>query len=161
MNSKKKELTLLVIKPEGFQRGHVGRVIDRILRKGLRIKGIKKLRFDKALVYKQYGEYMHSNVGIHNNILFSLTKGVSYTFILQGTNATIALRQNVGFYKFPAPGTIRGDYMHSLKNGSVIHSSDGPVEFLEEVKRLAPEFYFDNIFKRVDSNPKTVSLYNL
>ena len=94
---KKSQLTLLVIKPESFFRGIVGKIIDRSLRKGLRLRGIQKLQFDELLVEKQYEQYMGKNIGIDNNITFALIKGFSYAFIFQGVDATVALRNNIGF----------------------------------------------------------------
>ena len=78
---------------------------------------------------------------IRNNICFSLMKGPSLAIVVQGYSATNALRNLIGFYKMPEAGTIRGTFMNSLHEGSIVHASDNPTEFLKDIKRLAVSFY--------------------
>ena len=43
------EQTLVLVKPDGVQRGLVGEVISRLERRGLKLVGMKLLQIDEAL----------------------------------------------------------------------------------------------------------------
>ena len=48
------ERSLILIKPDGVQRGLVGRIIDRYEQRGLRIVGLKLVQVDRALAEQHY-----------------------------------------------------------------------------------------------------------
>ena len=48
------ERTLILIKPDGVQRGLVGDIVSRYERRGLRIVGMKLVQVDRALAEQHY-----------------------------------------------------------------------------------------------------------
>lgn len=56
------EQTLVLIKPDGVQRGIIGEIIHRFERMGLKIVGMKMVKADKALLDKHYATDKTSTV---------------------------------------------------------------------------------------------------
>ena len=52
------ERTLILVKPDGVQRGLVGEIIARFERRGLQIVGLKFLRVSKTLAREHYQEHV-------------------------------------------------------------------------------------------------------
>ena len=50
------EISYVMVKPDGVQRGLVGDVISRFERKGFQLKGLKMFRCPKSLAEEHYGE---------------------------------------------------------------------------------------------------------
>ena len=48
------ERTLVIIKPDGVQRGLIGDIIVRLERRGLKIAALKMIRINEALARKHY-----------------------------------------------------------------------------------------------------------
>ena len=52
------ERTLVLVKPDGVQRGLIGEVISRLERRGLKLVGMKFMQVDDALARQHYGEHV-------------------------------------------------------------------------------------------------------
>ncbi len=52
-----RERTLILVKPDGMQRGLAGEIISRLEARGLRIVGLRMLRVDEALAKRHYAEH--------------------------------------------------------------------------------------------------------
>ena len=52
------EQTLVLVKPDGVQRGLIGEVIGRLERRGLKLVGMKLMQVDEALAHRHYGEHV-------------------------------------------------------------------------------------------------------
>ena len=52
------ERTLVLVKPDGVQRGLIGEVISRLERRGLKLVGMKLMQVDDALARQHYGEHV-------------------------------------------------------------------------------------------------------
>ena len=52
------EQTLVLVKPDGVQRGLVGEVISRLERRGLKLVALKLMQVDDALARRHYGEHV-------------------------------------------------------------------------------------------------------
>ena len=51
------ERTLVLVKPDGVQRGLVGEVIGRLERRGLQLVGLKLMQIDEGLAGRHYAEH--------------------------------------------------------------------------------------------------------
>lgn len=119
------ERTLVLVKPDGVQRGLVGTVIDRIERKGLRIVALKMLQMDGDMAGRHYAE--HSDKPFFNDLTTFITSAPLVALVAEGPGAVAVLRTLVGATNpvESAPGTIRGDYGLTI-GMNIIHASDSP-----------------------------------
>ncbi|MEI7819001.1 MAG: nucleoside-diphosphate kinase [bacterium] len=142
------EQCLILVKPDGLQRGLVGEIISRFERAGLKIIGSKMVKPDKELLHKHYEEIgtMISRNGQdkYDFILNFMQRGPVLAFVLEGIEAVVVARKIVGATepKSALPGTIRGDYAHmSYAHGdehevgipNLVHCSGDPKEAELEV----------------------------
>ena len=56
------ERTLVLVKPDGVQRGLVGPVLGRLEQRGLKLVGLKLLQMDEALANRHYAEHVREAV---------------------------------------------------------------------------------------------------
>ncbi|HEY9385633.1 MAG TPA: nucleoside-diphosphate kinase [Nitrososphaeraceae archaeon] len=125
------EQTLIVIKPDAFRRGLIGKIISRFEDKGFHIKDLKFYEFSNENAQKFYAA--HREKLFFNELVSFLSSGAVVACILEGNNAINTVRTMIGTTKsFDAlPGTIRGDYGLGLTN-NIIHASDSPESFIKE-----------------------------
>jgi nucleoside-diphosphate kinase len=119
------ERTLVLVKPDGVQRGLIGEVIARLERRGLRLVGAKFMQVSRKLAETHYAE--HSGKPFYEGLLSYITSAPVMAMVWEGPNAVAAVRQTVGATKpmDAAPGTIRHDF--ALEVGrNLIHASDKP-----------------------------------
>lgn len=125
--------TLIVIKPDGFDRRLTGRIISRFEEKGFEIKKIKSLRFTKHQAEEFYG--VHIDKPFFNELVSFISSGSVVAMILEGNNAIEVVRVMIGSTDSSkaSPGSIRGDYGLGL-TANVIHASDSVESFIKESK---------------------------
>lgn len=126
------EQTLIIIKPDGVQRGLVGEVIGRFERRGLKIVALSLGTIGRETAERHYGE--HAGKPFYNGLVDYITSGPSVTMVLEGPQAIAAARATIGSTKpvEAAPGTIRGDL--GLEIGrNLVHGSDKPESAVREV----------------------------
>jgi len=126
------EETLVLVKPDGVQRGLVGNIIGRLESRGLKIVGMKFLRVDQDLAHRHYGA--HEGKPFFLSLVEFITSGPVLAVVLQGENAIDLVRQTMGVTDpiNAALGTIRGDLgMNIGKN--LVHGSDSPESASREV----------------------------
>lgn len=117
--------TLVVIKPDGVQRGLVGPILNRFEQRGFRIVALKMLTVPPAMAEKHYA--VHQGKFFYNDLVQYISSGPVVAFVLEGVEAIKAVRLMVGATRpyEAAPGTIRGDFaVTGLRN--LIHASDAP-----------------------------------
>jgi nucleoside-diphosphate kinase len=123
---------LILVKPDGMQRGLAGEIVGRLERRGLRIVGMKMLRVDTAMAKRHYGE--HEGKPFFDGLVEYITACPIVAAVLEGTDAIATVRKTMGKTN-PAdaePGTIRGDL--GLEMGrNLIHGSDGPESAAREI----------------------------
>ena len=117
------ETTLILVKPDGVQRGLVGEVIGRLERKGLRISGLKMIQASEELANKHYGE--HVGKPFFDSLVSFITSSPLIALAVEGESAVEVSRNLMGATnpKEAAPGTIRGDYGLTI-GMNIIHGSD-------------------------------------
>ena len=119
------ERTLVLVKPDGVQRGLIGDIITRLERRGLRLVAMKFMAVSRALAEKHYG--VHQGKAFYEGLLKFITSGPVVAMVWEGPKAIAAVRQTVGATNptAAAPGTVRADL--GLDTGrNLIHASDGP-----------------------------------
>lgn len=127
------EQTLVLIKPDGVQRGVVGEIITRIERKGLTLVALELKDVDEALARAHYAE--HSERPFFGELVEFITSGPVVAAILQGPRAVAAFRQLAGGtdpVEKATPGTIRGDFGLETQF-NLVHGSDSPESAAREI----------------------------
>ena len=117
------ERSLVLVKPDGVQRGLIGEAIARFERRGLRLVAAKFISVSKELAEAHYAE--HKGKGFYDGLIAYITSAPVMAMVWEGPNAVAAVRQTVGSTKpvESAPGTIRHDF--GLEVGrNLIHASD-------------------------------------
>lgn len=119
------ERTLIIVKPEGVQRGLIGKVINRFEERGLKFVGLKLIQITPELAEKHYG--VHKGKPFYSGLVQHITSSPVVVGVLEGPKAISVVRNTMGTTNpvEAAPGTIRGDY--ALEIGfNIVHGSDGP-----------------------------------
>ncbi len=128
------ERTLVLVKPDGVQRGLIGEVITRIERKGLRLASLELKTVDRSLAEQHYAE--HAERPFFGELIEFITSGQVAAMIVEGPRAIAAFRQIAGGtdpVEKAVPGSLRGDL--ALETGSnIVHGSDSAESAEREIK---------------------------
>jgi nucleoside-diphosphate kinase len=119
------ERTLIIVKPEGVQRGLIGKVVNRFEERGLKFIGLKLMQITPELAEKHYG--VHKGKPFYPGLVQHITSSPVVVGVLEGPKAISVVRNTMGATNpvEATPGTIRGDY--ALEIGfNIVHGSDGP-----------------------------------
>jgi nucleoside-diphosphate kinase len=130
------ESTLVIVKPDGVQRGLAGEILGRMERKGLRIEEMRLMRIDRDLAERQYDE--HRDKPFFGELVEFITSGEVVVARVTGEQAVSVVRTLMGPTDPAAapPGTIRGDYGTVITH-NLVHGSDSP----ESAKRELDLFF--------------------
>lgn len=126
------ERTLILVKPDGVQRGLAGEILHRLERRGLRIVALKLMKVSLPTAKKHYAE--HAGKGFYQGLIDYITSGPVVAAVLEGTNAVAVVRKTMGKTN-PAdaePGTIRADLAIELGR-NLIHGSDSKASARREI----------------------------
>lgn len=145
------EQTLIIIKPDGVERGLMGKILARFEEAGLKIVAMKLLRADKKMAMLHYTDDLAKRRGEHiRNIMVDyISTGPVLAAVIEGVGAIEVVRKMTGDTEPRAalPGTIRGDFTHvsykyadSMKGPvkNVIHASSDKADAKREI-----ELWFD------------------
>jgi nucleoside-diphosphate kinase len=124
--------TLILIKPDAFQRALTGEILARFERKGLKLVAMKLMTMDRALAERHYAE--HAGKPFFGELVEFITSGPLVALVLEGHEAVAAARQTIGATDplEAAPGSIRGDF--ALEVGqNMVHGSDSDESAAREV----------------------------
>jgi nucleoside-diphosphate kinase len=119
------ERSLVILKPDGVQRGLIGDVIGRLERRGLRLVAMKFMSVSQTLAEQHYT--VHQGKPFYEPLVKYITSGPVVVMAWEGSKAIEAIRQTVGATNptNAAPGTIRADLAIDIGR-NLIHASDGP-----------------------------------
>ena len=111
--------TLVLIKPDGIQRGLIGEIIKRFEQRGLKIVGMKMIQATSDQAKEHYGEEIAEKYGqrVLDYLVDFVTSIPVIAIVIQGSNAIAIVRKIVGA-TYPGEadiGTIRGDFNHTSK----------------------------------------------
>lgn len=117
------EKTLVLVKPDGVQRGLIGEVIARFERRGLRLTAAKFMQVSMQLAETHYAE--HKGKPFYDGLIQYITSAPVMAMVWEGSNAVAAVRQTVGVTRptESAPGSIRHDFALDVGR-NLIHASD-------------------------------------
>ena len=115
--------TLLLVKPDGVQRGLVGQIVSRIEQKGLKLVGLKLMRVNQELANQHYGE--HVGKPFFNDLVDFITSSPIVAMAVEGDNVVQVMRVIMGTTnpQEASHGTIRGDFGMTI-GMNLIHGSD-------------------------------------
>jgi len=128
--------TLILVKPDAFERGLTGEIIARFERRGLRIAALRHMQVADDLARLHYAE--HEGKPFFGELVDFITSGPLVAMVLEGHEAVKAARQVIGATNplEAAPGSIRGDL--ALEVGrNIVHGSDSA----ESARREADLFF--------------------
>lgn len=126
------ERTLVLVKPDGLQRGLVGEIIARFERRGLHLSALKLTQLDRARAEQHYGE--HRDKPFFDELVQFITSAPVVAMVWEGPKAVQLVRAMMGATDpaASAPGTIRGDYAITIGQ-NVVHGSDSVERGAQEV----------------------------
>ena len=119
------ERTLIIVKPDGVQRGLVGPILSRLEQRGLKLAGLKMLQVPQDLAQRHYAE--HEGKPFYQGLIEYITSSPVVVGCFEGKGAVAVVRSSVGATNpaNAAPGTIRADYALEIGR-NLIHASDAP-----------------------------------
>ena len=115
--------TLILVKPDGMQRGLAGEIIARFEKRGLKLVAMKLLQMPDELAMRHYGE--HEGKPFYDTLVAYITSGPVIAMVWEGKKAVAAARATIGLTNpvDAAPGTIRGDFGMEIGR-NLVHGSD-------------------------------------
>jgi len=138
------ERTLSIIKPDAVGKNHIGEIIARFEKAGLKPVAIKYKHLSLAEAEGFYAE--HKERGFFADLVAFMTSGPVVVSTLEGENAVLAHREILGATnpKEAAPGTIRADFATSIDENAA-HGSDSVASAEREIAYF---FAAEEIFPR-------------
>lgn len=137
------ERSVVLVKPDGVQRGLIGEIIHRFERKGLKLVGIKMISLEDATLDQWYAH--HKDKPFFGNLKSYMKSFPVVAMLWEGVEATATIRKLIGVTKArdAEPGTVRGDFAMSQQY-NLIHASES-VETAKKEEGLIfkPEEVFD------------------
>lgn len=126
------ERTFVMVKPDGVQRGLVGKILQRIEEKGFKIVAMKLTVMPVEKAKEHYAE--HVGKKFYQDLVDFITSGPSVSLVVEGRGAISAMRKMNGATNpaEAAPGTLRGDF--GIETGrNVVHGSDSAASAAREI----------------------------
>lgn len=119
------ERTLVLVKPDGVQRGLIGEVIVRLERRGLKLVAARFMAVSRELAEEHYA--VHQGKPFYEGLVKYITSAPVMAMVWEGPNAVAAVRQTMGATRpyEAAPGTIRHDFALTVGR-NLTHASDSP-----------------------------------
>lgn len=133
---------VVLIKPDGIQRGLVGEVIKRFEQKGLHLVGLKMVSMTDTILDEWYVH--HKDKPFFGSLKQYMKSYPVVAMLWEGVEAAITIRTLLGVTKgrTAAPGTIRGDFAMSQQY-NLVHASESAEAAKKEQKLIFKE---DEIF---------------
>lgn len=119
------ERTLILVKPDGVQRGLIGEIVGRFERRGLKLIGMKFMQVSTELAEQHYA--VHQGRPFYNSLIEYIISAPVVAMVWEGNDAIAAARATIGATNPVAanPGTIRGDLGMEVGR-NLVHGSDSP-----------------------------------
>ncbi|WP_018179602.1 nucleoside-diphosphate kinase [Jongsikchunia kroppenstedtii] len=132
------ERSLVLIKPDGVERGLTGEILARIERKGLTLAALEQRLVTDEVARAHYAE--HDGKPFFDSLLEFITSGPVVAVVVEGPRAIAAFRQIAGGtdpVEKATPGTIRGDFGLETQS-NLVHGSDSPESADREIALWFP-----------------------
>jgi nucleoside-diphosphate kinase len=132
------ERTLILVKPDAFERRLTGEVIGRFERKGLSLVAMKLMTADEDIANTHYAE--HTEKPFFGELVNFITDGPLVAMVLEGPNAVAAARQLIGATDplEADAGSIRGEFGTEV-TFNLVHGSDSTESAAREIGIWFPE----------------------
>ncbi len=132
------ERTLSIIKPDGLEKGIIGKVIARFEEKGLKPVAMRMTRLSRAEAEGFYA--VHRERPFFPALVEFMTSGPVVLMVLEGEGAIARNREVMGATNpaNAAPGTIRKDLATDVQRNTV-HGSDSPENAKIEIAYFFPQ----------------------
>jgi nucleoside-diphosphate kinase len=129
------ETTLVLFKPDALEKALCGQVLARFEAAGLRLRGIKMLRFADALLREHYAHI--ADKPFFPEVAAFMQRTPVIAVALEGEGAVARVRELLGptDSRKAARGTIRGDFGVDVMV-NVCHASDSPETAAAELRRF-------------------------
>ena len=139
--------TLVLVKPDGVQRGLIGAVISRLENRGLKLVALKLLQIDSNLAGQHYAE--HVERPFFTGLVEFITSSPVAAMVWEAENVAFLVRQTMGETDplKSLPGTLRGDLGINIGR-NLVHGSDSP----ESAKREIDLFFNSSEILSYDRN---------
>ena len=117
------EQAVILVKPDGLQRGLVGEIIGRFEKKGLKIVGLKMMTLADEVLDQWYAH--HKEKAFFGNLKSFMMSSPIVAILVEGVECIEAVRIITGATKARVAdaGSIRGDLAMSQQQ-NLIHASD-------------------------------------
>jgi nucleoside-diphosphate kinase len=131
--------TLVIVKPDGVERGLAGEIIARLERKKLRLVAAELRTISKEVAQTHYAE--HAERPFFSDLVTFITRSPSLIMVVEGPNETYAVVRLMMGATNPAeaaPGTVRGDLgIETTEN--LVHGSDSHESAAREIALFFPD----------------------
>jgi len=130
--------TLVLIKPDAFERKLAGEILARFERKGLRIVALRQVHIDEDFAGRHYAE--HAEKPFFGELVEFITGGPLVAAVFEGPDAVAAARQVIGATNplGAAGGSIRGDLAVEV-TFNLVHGSDSDESAGREIALWFPD----------------------
>lgn len=125
--------TLSIIKPDAVSKNHVGAIIERFEKAGLRPVALKRIQLSNEQAASFYD--IHKERPFFKDLVSFMTSGPVVVQVLEGDDAVSRNRELMGATnpKDAAPGTIRADFAESI-DANAVHGSDSEENAAREIR---------------------------
>jgi len=125
------EQTVVLVKPDGVQRGLIGKIISRFEDKGFRLAAMKMISLNDAVLDEWYVH--HKDRSFFPDLKRYMMSYPIVAMLWEGVDAAATVRTMIGITKAreAAPGTIRGDFAMSQQY-NLIHASESSEAAVKE-----------------------------
>lgn len=131
--------TLVIVKPDGVERGLAGEIVGRLERKGLRLRACELRSITPEVAKRHYAE--HESKPFFSDLVAFITRSPALVMVVEGpdeeTFAVVRTLMGATNPKNAAPGTIRGDLaIETTEN--LVHGSDSTESAAREIALFFP-----------------------
>lgn len=129
------ERSVVIVKPDGVQRGLIGEIIHRFERKGLKLVGLKMISLDDVLLDEWYAH--HKDKAFFPALKDFMKSYPVVAMLWEGVDGVATIRKMTGVTKArdAETGTIRGDFGMSQQY-NLIHASEDSSAAEKEAKLM-------------------------
>ena len=126
------EKTYSMIKPDGVRNGHIGEIVNRFERAGLKVERMELGNVTPEQAKENYAE--HEGKPFYDGLITYILSGPVVKMVISGENAVAKCRALMGATNpvEATPGSIRGDFGLCMDE-NVIHGSDSPESAEREI----------------------------
>lgn len=131
--------TLVIVKPDGVERGLIGEIVSRLEKRQLRLVAAELRSIDEATAKRHYAE--HEGKPFFDSLVTFITRSPALVMVVEGPKDTWKVVRTMMGATNPldaAPGTVRGDLAIEMSE-NLIHGSDSGESAAREINIFFPE----------------------